>query len=152
MNFGVKFLLADMAARPLGAREVNRLLSQPNLLRLGLIDWRDGSPIVHPVWYHYENDRFFVATGRDGTKARSLRKNPNVYFLVDVAAGRPYGVRGKGTARVVDDPAFATEVTKKNVLKYLGTLRTKVAKSILAMGADSCVIEITPLYMATWKF
>lgn len=148
----MKFVLADRAARPLGEKEVTRLLSLPNLLRLALVDERDGLPMVHPVWYYYEGGRFFIATGRDGVKARSLRKNPNVYFLVDIAEGRTYGVRGRGVAKLVDDPAYASEVTKRNVLKYLGTLRTRKAKSILAMGPDSCVIEITPLYMATWKF
>lgn len=148
----MKFILADRAARPLGAKEVARLLSLPNLLRLAVVDGRDGFPMVHPVWYYYEGGRFFVATGRDGAKARSLRRNPNVYFLVDVAEGRTYGVRGRGVAKIIDDPGYATEVTRRNVQKYLGTLRTKKARSILAMGADSCVIEITPLYMATWKF
>jgi hypothetical protein len=78
-----------------------------------------------------------------------------VYFLVDESSHKKgtLGLRGKGTARVIDDPLYATKVTKHNVRRYLDrTLQSKSAKTILAMGPDSCVIEITPSYIATWKF
>jgi hypothetical protein len=75
-----------------------------------------------------------------------------VYFVVDVNGRPPRGVRGKGAARVIDDPAYATEVTRKNVVKYLQSTRSATAKKILAMGPRSCVIEVTPRYMATWKY
>ncbi|MEO9294482.1 MAG: pyridoxamine 5'-phosphate oxidase family protein [Nitrososphaera sp.] len=148
----MKFVLADRSARPLTKKEVDQLLSKPNILRLAVVDERDGLPIVHPVWYVYKKGVFLVATDRDGIKARSLRKNPIAYFLVDIDDRPPQGVRGRGNARVVDDPAYATEVTRENVMKYLGTLKTRTAKSILAMGSTSSVLEITPAYMATWKY
>ena len=148
----LKFVLADNSARHLSLREVNVLLSTPNILRLAVVDERDGLPIVHPVWYVYKDDMFLIATDRDGVKARSLRKNSNAYFLVDIEGRPPCGVRGKCTAKVIDDCAYATQITRENVLKYLGTVRTKTAKRILAMGPYSSVIEITPDYMATWKF
>lgn len=148
----MKFTLADRNARPLDRREVEEILSDPNILRLGLIDECDGSPIVHPVWFYYENEMFFIATDTDGAKARSLRKNPRVYFVVDIAQGPPRGVRGKGTARVSDDHAYATEVTKKCVAKYLGTAESETAKRVIEMGKDSSVIEIIPSFIATWKF
>jgi nitroimidazol reductase NimA-like FMN-containing flavoprotein (pyridoxamine 5'-phosphate oxidase superfamily) len=96
--------------------------------------------------------RFYVATDRQGTKARVLRKNPDIYFLVDESPSPTFGVRGKGTARVVDDPDYATRVTRRNAKRYLGTLQSKTAKALLAMGPSSCVLEIMPRYMATWKF
>jgi hypothetical protein len=87
-------------------------------------------------------------------KARSVRKNPNVYFLIDVDPEHapPYGVRGQGTAKVIEDPEFASKVTIRNVLRYLGTLDGQVAQSLIEMGKSSAVIEVTPHYMATWKF
>ena len=148
----MKFTLADRDARPLDRREVEEMLSGPNILRLGLIDERDGSPIVHPVWFYYENEMLFIATDTDGAKARSLRKNPHVYFVVDVAQGPPRGVRGKGTARVSDDHAYATEVTRKCAEKYLGTTESEIAKKIIESGSDSSVIEVIPSFIATWKF
>ena len=149
----LKFVLADPHARPLPKREVAKLLAQPNILRLAYVV-EGGHPVVHPVWYYYSKGRFFAATDIDSAKARALRKNPQVYFLVDESpkGGPTRGVRGRGTARVVDDPAYATNVTRRNVKRYLGTLTSKAAKTVLEMGPGSSVIEITPLYMATWKF
>jgi hypothetical protein len=148
----LRFVLADRTARPLDAGEIKMLLSQPNLLRLAVVDERDLLPIVHPVWYLYREDKFLIATDRSGVKARSLRKNPNAYFLVDVNDRPPRGIRGKGIAKVVDDPAYASKVTEDCVLKYMGKLEGRTAKSILEMGAGSVVLEITPKYMATWKY
>lgn len=148
----VKFVLADKTASPLKDYERDRVLSGPNILRLGVIDERDGLPIVHPVWFYYENEMFFIATDTDGVKARSLRKNPATYFVVDVAEGPPRGLRGKGMARISDDHAYAKEVTTKCTEKYLGTLESETAKRIIEMSRNSSVIEIVPKYIATWKF
>jgi nitroimidazol reductase NimA-like FMN-containing flavoprotein (pyridoxamine 5'-phosphate oxidase superfamily) len=150
----LRFTLADRTAKPLEEGELSDLLDGPNILRLAIVDARDGMPLVHPVWYYYKDGKFLVCTDRDGIKARSVRKNPNVYFLVDVDPdeGAPRGVRGKGTAKVVDDPDYATKITTHNVLRYLGSLDGTVADKLIEMGKDSSVIEITPRYMATWKY
>lgn len=148
----LKLILADPHAKPLSKSEVTQLLARPSILRLAYLD--DGEPVVHPVWYYYSKGRFFVATDINGEKARSLRKNPVVYFLVDESpkGGPTCGVRGRGIAKVIDDSAYATRVTQRNVKRYLGTLTSKASKAVLDMGPHSCVIEITPSYMATWKF
>ncbi|MGI0019174.1 MAG: pyridoxamine 5'-phosphate oxidase family protein [Nitrososphaera sp.] len=146
----MKFPLADKNARRLNKKEIGQLLAGPNLLRLAFMD--GGAPMVHPVWFVYEGEKFWVAVDREGAKARCIRENPGVYFLVDVGSSPPRGVRGRGTAMVIDDPAFATEITEKCVKKYLKTARTKKAREIIEMGKESCAIEITPGYMASWKF
>jgi nitroimidazol reductase NimA-like FMN-containing flavoprotein (pyridoxamine 5'-phosphate oxidase superfamily) len=149
----MKFVLADSHAKPLAKREVAQLLARPNILRLAYFDER-GGPMVHPVWYYYSRGKFFAATDIDSAKARALRKNSSVYFLVDESpkGGPTRGVRGRGTAKVVDDPAYAARVTRRNVKRYLGSLTSKAAKTVLEMGPDSCVLEITPSYIGTWKF
>jgi len=149
----LNFVLADKHARALLKREVSQLLARPNILRMAYLD-ETGDPIAHPVWYYYSRGKFLVATDRVGKKPKLLRKNPVVYFLVDESSSEngTLGLRGKGIARVIDDPLYATRVTRLNVRRYLGKLQSKTAKAILAMGPDSCVIEITPSYMATWKY
>jgi hypothetical protein len=148
----MKFTLADPKAKPLERHEFEALLGGPNILRLGVVDERDGAPMVHPVWFHYEKEMLFVAADTGGLKARSVQKNPNVYFLVDTVQGPPRGARGKGIARVSDDHSYATEVTRKCTVKYLGTSESDMARKIIEMGRDSSVIEIIPKYIATWKF
>ncbi len=149
----MKYTLADKHAKQLSRKEVAQLLARPNIMRVAFVD-RKGEPVVHPVWYYYSKGKFYFATDRDGTKADVMRYSPTVYFLVDeVPKDRPsLGVRGKGIAKVVDDAKYATDVTRRNAKKYLGTTKSKVAKAIIAMGADSCVVEITPKFIASWKF
>ena len=150
----MEYRLADKSAKRMSKAELASFLAQPRIMRIAFCDYRDSHPIVHPVWYHYENGKFLVATDTAGKKARALRKNPALYFLVDsdFKDGPPRGVRGRANATVVDDPDYATNVTRVNVIHYLGSARSKNARKIMDRGRDSSVIEITPLYMATWKF
>jgi nitroimidazol reductase NimA-like FMN-containing flavoprotein (pyridoxamine 5'-phosphate oxidase superfamily) len=136
------------------ATELEKFLAQPHIMRIALIDASDGTPIVHPVWYYFENEKFFIATDREGKKAKSLRKNPAMYFLIDLdpVDDPPRGVRGRATATVVDDADYATRVTQRNIDRYLGSPRGKTARRILEMGRESCVLEVSPIYMATWKY
>jgi hypothetical protein len=53
---------------------------------------------------------------------------------------------------VVDDAEYATRVTVRNIIRYLGSLDGKAAQKIKETGKESCVLEITPLYIASWKF
>ncbi len=149
----MNFILADKHARPLLKKEVTQLLNKANILRIAYLDERS-DPIAHPVWYYYSEGKFIIATDRQGRKAKMLQKNPTVYFLIDESSfeNGTFGLRGKGIARVVDDPLYATRVTRRNIKRYLGKLQSKTARAILALGPDSCVIEIAPLYIATWKF
>lgn len=149
----MKLILADSHARPMTKSEVAQHVARPNILRLTYLDDR-GDPVVHPVWYYYSKDKFFIAIDIEGAKARALRKNSSVYFLVDESPkGAPTrGIRGRGIAKVVDEPGYATNVTRRNVMRYLGTLKSKAAKMVLEMCPSSCVIEITPSHIGTWKF
>ena len=150
----MKFLLADRTAIQMEDTEVIEFLKEPYILRLGVLDYRDGFPLVHHVWYHYEGGTFFIATDSTGVKAKSLRKNSTAYFVIDIASGSssPMGVRGRGTAKVIDDIEYATKVTAHNITRYLGSLEGPAANKIMAMAKYSSVIELTPTYIASWKF
>ena len=83
-----------------------------------------------------------------GVKVRSLKKNPDVYFLVDVT---DRGVRGKAKAKVIDDPSYAKEITARNLTRYLGSVDSPEAKERLEISKNYSAIEIAPDYMASWK-
>jgi nitroimidazol reductase NimA-like FMN-containing flavoprotein (pyridoxamine 5'-phosphate oxidase superfamily) len=143
----MEFRLADPELKPLEEADVTELLNQPIYLRVAMINSRDGTPLVHPMWYYYDNGKFFAVSNRDGTKVRSLKKNPDIYFLVDIA---DRGVRGRGTAKVIDDPEYATKITSRNLVRYLGSLESPEAKDRIEIAKNHySAIEITPLFMAT---
>jgi len=43
--------MADRRARTLERQELAALLEHPNILRIAMIDFRDGALFAHPVWY-----------------------------------------------------------------------------------------------------
>ena len=141
--------LADPELKPLQEAEVIELLDRPIYLRVAMINERDGTPLVHPIWYNYKDGKFFAVSNKNGTKVRSLKKNPEVYFLVDIA---DRGVRGRATAKVIDDSDYATKITAQNMERYMGSVDSPEAKDRLAIAKDLySAIEITPQFIATWK-
>lgn len=145
----MEFRLADPELKPLQESEVTELFNRPTYLRVAMINARDGTPLVHPMWYYHEDGKFFAVSNKDGVKVRSFRKNPEVYFLVDI---EDRGVRGRGSAKVIDDPEYATKITARNLVRYLGSLDSPEAKERIEIAKRHySAIEITPLFMATWK-
>jgi nitroimidazol reductase NimA-like FMN-containing flavoprotein (pyridoxamine 5'-phosphate oxidase superfamily) len=141
--------LADPELKLLQEAEVIELLDQPIYLRVAMINERDGTPLVHPIWYNYKDGKFFAVSNKNGTKVRSLKKNPEVYFLVDIA---DRGVRGRASAKAIDDSDYATEITAQNLERYMGSVDSPEAKDRLAIAKDLySAIEITPQFIATWK-
>ena len=141
--------LADPELKLLQEAEVIQLLNQPIYLRVAMINARDGTPLVHPIWYNYKDGKFFAVSNRNGTKVRSLKKNPEVYFLVDIT---DRGVRGRASAKVIDDSDYATKILTQNLERYMGSADSPEAKARLEIAKEHySVIEITPHFIATWK-
>jgi general stress protein 26 len=141
--------LADPELKPLQEAEVIELLNQPIYLRLAMMNARDGTPLVHPIWYNYKDGKFFAVSNRNGTKVQSLKKNSEVYFLVDIA---DRGVRGRASAKVIDDSDHAGKIASENLERYMGSLDSPEAKDRLALAKEYySAIEITPHFIATWR-
>lgn len=144
----MKFTSADPEFPPMQEGEINELLNQPIYLRMAMINERDGSPLVHPIWYYYEDGKFYAVSNTSGTKIRSLKKNPEVYFLVDIA---DRGVRGKARTNVIDDPEYAKRITSRNLIRYMGSADSPEAKDRIEFAKNYSVIEVTPYFIASWK-
>ena len=144
----MEYRLADPELKQMDKNEVSELLNQPIYLRVTMINAKDGSPLVHPIWYYFDDEKFYAVSNTGGIKVQSLKKNPDVYFLVDVT---DRGVRGKARAKVIDDPSYAKEITARNLTRYLGSLDSPEAKERLEFSKNYSAIEITPVYMASWK-
>lgn len=144
----MRFRSADPELAPMQQVEINELLDQPIYLRMAMIDERDGTPLVHPIWYYYEEGKFFAVSNSAGRKIRSLKKNPEVYFLVDTG---DRGVRGKARAKVIDDPKYAKNITSRIVVRYMGSAESPEAKDRIELAKNYSAIEVTPYFMASWK-
>jgi hypothetical protein len=83
-------------------------------------------------------------------KVKNLSK-PNVYFSIDDENITYKGVKGKGTATIID-PKRTVPYGEKIYMKYLGHAGSPVPKMILdnAEKANHKVLEIRPKFFSTW--
>ena len=101
----VKILSAIPGAASMNKEEVHKFLESKLLLQIGTID-DEGDPNIQPVWFDYDKhrDKLLIITPKASKKVRTLRSKPNVYFSID-DENFPYkGVKGKGTATIIEDP------------------------------------------------
>lgn len=130
------------------------LRNEPLLMRIGVID-AHGYPLVHPVWFIYENEKFLLVSERNSGKVKILQKNNKVYFVVDKVKKEtgPSGVRGRGEAKIVDDAKYTQEVMRKQLLRYMGSLEEPVAKQMMESAKTGMVvIEVHPKFLGTWRY
>jgi len=122
-------------------------------LRLGTTNSK-GEPNIHPVWYHYVNNKLYLMSYKDALKIRNLKHNKTVYFSVDTDAMPNTGVKGKGTAVIVKDAGKALSLSEKIIAKYLGDLNSSMAKNMVdeIRKGSEVLVEITPHYFSTWDY
>ena len=135
--------------------DVNNFLESKLLLQTGTID-DEGDPNIQPVWFDYDKDseKLLIITPKIAKKIRNLRTKPNVYFSID-DDNFPYkGVKGKGTAAIIEDPKRTVPLGEKINMKYLGTLDRAIPRMILesAKKGNHVVVEISPRFFSTWDF
>lgn len=146
----------DPQARVLSEDEVLKLLREPVVMRLGMIDGK-GWPLVTPVWHVFENGVFRIVIGSTSHKAAVLRDHPRAYFTVDTGGseGETRGVRGRATVRLIDgDIGLAIDVTRKALVKYMGSDKGPYADEMLKWAREGgmSVVELTPLRFGAFGY
>ena len=135
-------------------KETSEFLQNERLLmRIGIVDG-GGYPLVHPVWFIYENEKLLLVSERNSAKVKILSRNNKVYFVIDTVTKEngPSGVRGRGVAKIVDDVNYTQEVTQKLLLRYMGSLEGEIAKKMMESAkTNSVVIEVYPKFLGTWR-
>lgn len=109
-------------------------------------------PIIHPVWFHYQQEKLYFTTNQNARKISNIKSSSTVYFNINFQ-DRPYkGVRGKATAKILNDIELAIDLTRQMSEKYLGDLSSSQAQFYLRNAPRSLVIELSPKYMISWDF
>jgi general stress protein 26 len=141
---------------PLSEKDLKDFLTTKVLnLHLGTVDEK-GHANVHPVGYYYDHleNKFYILTAKESKKTHNLSRNETVYFCVD-DPNPPYkGVRGKGTARVLEDVNFNFSIWEKIMVRYIGNLEhpeALVLRDEVKKG-EAIVLEISPRYFSTWDY
>jgi general stress protein 26 len=139
--------------------EAERFLESKLNLQIATIDEK-GEPNIQPVWFYYDKDqgKLLITTSKLAKKAQNLRRRPTIYFSIDYENydGNlpPKGVKGKGTATIVEDPNRIVPQADRISMKYLGTLDHPVAKMITegAKNGEIVLVEISPKFFSTWDY
>jgi PPOX class probable F420-dependent enzyme len=135
--------------------EIERFLDSKLNLQLATTD-DHGEPNIQPVWFYYDKngEKLLMTTSKLSRKTQNLRNKPTIYFSID-DENPPYkGVKGKGSAIIVEDPNKTVSHGDSISMKYLGTLDHPIAKMISegSKRGDNVVIEITPRFFSTWDY
>jgi general stress protein 26 len=139
--------------------EADSFLESKLNLQIATIDEK-GEPNIQPVWFYYDKDqgKLFITTSKLAKKAQNLRRKSTIYFSIDYENydGNipPKGVKGKGTASIVEDPDRIIPQADRISMKYLGTLDHPVAKMITdsARKGEVVLVEISPKFFSTWDY
>jgi len=138
-------------ALPATRAAVDRFLAPARLMRLGVTE-PDGTPLVHPVWYTWEQDQFLVHIGTTSSKRTAIDAQPTVYFTVDDKGPGIFGVRGKARAAIDPDGERLRRVIQDQWGRYTGGSDTEARRALMGMveTGDLILAILTPRYLATW--
>ncbi len=130
---------------------IDHFLAAPRLMRLGVTE-PDGTPLVHPVWYTWEQDRFLLHIGTMSSKRTAIDAQPMVYFTVDDTGPGIFGVRGKAMATIEPDQDRLRLVTGAQCDRYTGVGDNETRRFLMRMveTGDLVLAVLTPRYLATW--
>ena len=114
----------------------------------------DGSVHLTPVWYLFENGRFFFVTGSSARKARNSLARPQATVVVDSRSkqGDERWVSASGTVEIITGEQ-SKEINGKIVQRYI----TKTGLEDPNVGpvfeaAGEAVISLTPVSWQSWEF
>ena len=105
-------------------------------------------PLVQSVWFEYADASLWCATQADSVLARRLRRDPHVGWEVAADAPPYRGVRGTGTAALVED---AEPVLRRLIGRY-GQGGTSLADWLLARTESELAIRIGDLRITSWDY
>lgn len=148
----VRIVPAMSPADAMSEMEVDQFLRESRIpLKLGTID-DQGDPVIHPLWYYYEQERLYLITASNSRKMKNASRAGLVYFCVDTEAPPYKGVKGKGILARIDDREKALKLGEKIVTKYMGSLDNPLGRFLMGRLQDGreTLLEITPRFYSVW--
>lgn len=107
-------------------------------------------PLIVPLWFYWEDGRFWCASHRDAALIRALGDVDTVAFDLSTNEMPYIGIRGRG--RAVLHPERGSAVLERLIDRYLGTREHRLAKWLLSRAAEEVAIEVVPHRRTTWDY
>jgi PPOX class probable F420-dependent enzyme len=131
--------------RNLPVERLDGLLEEAHLATLATIR-KDGSVLLSPIWFVWEDDGFTLALGSNDVKLGHIQREPRVTIAV---AEREFPYRGfelRGTARVASIPYGPT--IRRIAARYVG----EAASSFYADDRGGTIIRVEGTATRGWDF
>ena len=71
--------------------------------------------ILYGLTMIIDREKLLVITPKITKKVKNLRSKPNVYFSIDDENITYKGVKGKGTATIIEDPKRTVSIWRENI-------------------------------------
>ena len=122
----------------------DNFLKEQKILRLATIGPK-GVPHIVPVWYMYSSKKIYIGTHTRTQKAKNLKKNNKVAFLIDVGINSPniYGVKGEGNANLILDIPKVKKIATKILLRYFKNMKKMTLFGLLYRDLRSALASHT---------
>ena len=135
-------LLEDPVAQELlGSRQLARLA----------YTWRDGTPRVVPIWFHWNGETITFGTPPKAPKVKALQERPEVSVTIDDSTAWPYHallMRGLASVEMLDDigPEYAESASR-----YFGPEQGEAWVATLR-GQPMARVAVRPTWVAVLDF
>jgi general stress protein 26 len=117
--------------------------------RLASID-KNGFPQVTSMWFLHSDKCIYLSARSKSLTCTRIKRNNKVGFEI-AGENPPYsGVRGKGTATLID--AMSKPVLETLIEKYLGSTDSSLAKWLLSNPQSESTIKIVPEWITSWDY
>ena len=114
--------------------------------------WTDGTPRVIPIWFHWNEREFVLATPPQAPKLKALGKNPKVALTIDDNNFPHKVLLIRGTARLETVTGIVPEYAKA-AERYFGDQPGKAWVEQLGSKIQAMVrITITPEWVGLLDF
>ena len=114
----------------------------------------DGTPQLSPVWYVFEESRFYFSTFVQAAKCRRLRRDPRIAICVDGAHPDARFVSIYGTAEILEeDSPWRDELEGQIMRRYHESdeAARRYEAELEGQGASALVV-VSPEQIMGWDY
>jgi PPOX class probable F420-dependent enzyme len=140
-----------MAFGPLSAGELDALLREPIVARLGTVD-ADGYPIIVPIWTEWDGGAIWLVVRSKADYAANLRERPKVCLSVVRADAADTRALILGRAEIVEGPGPLSgrieAVARRMAQRYEGAAGDRYIDD--SLGWPRLLVRVVPDRIVSW--
>jgi len=132
--------------------EIDSFLQEPRHAIVGTVG-RDGAPQLSPVWYIYEEGRFYIGITSDTAKYRNLRRDPRISLCIDGGRADVRTVMVAGTVELYEKShPLQVAMRWRLISQYISDAEEARRYAESSQEWDAVLVVVTPQKIITQNF